>query len=115
MVWGEWDGLRRSPWVELNGGAIYRLVQKKYPGPQFSMGGGLNYVVSGYAYKDGVQQLDSGGQRLSLMLPGGFWTPFPWLIVQYRVFWPIWQKVNGQQLGPKGPLVALWVNWAHAF
>ncbi|MBN4081112.1 hypothetical protein JYT44_01975 [Caldithrix abyssi] len=109
------EGLRRSPWVELNSGALYRVLQKKYPGPQLAIGGGLNYIVSGRAYKNGERLENSGGQRLSLMLPGGFWTPYPWLIVQYRVFWPIWHNVNGKQLGQKGPLVALWVNWAHAF
>ncbi len=109
------DGLRRSPWVELNAGANYRLIQKKYPGPMFVIGGGLNYIVSGAAYRNGERLPNSGGQRLSLVAPGGFWQPFVWLGLQYRVFWPIFQDLNGEQLGVKGPVLALWLHWQHAF
>jgi len=109
------DGIRRSPWVEFHGGWHYRIVQKKYPGPQFAIGGGLNYISFGSAYQNGDRLRNSGGQRLSLVLPDGHWVPFVWLMLHYELDWPIWQNVNGEQLGEKGPLVVFWVHFQHAF
>lgn len=109
------QGLRRSNWVEFHHATHYRVIQKKYPGIQLAIGGGLNYQHLWRAELNGQPLPNSGGDRLSLVLPDGHFVPFVWLMLHYEIQWTLWQKANGQQLREQSPFLAFWVHWQYAF
>ena len=84
--------------LALGASAAYRFLHKKYPGPSASAKLGLQWNHEGSATQSGSLLPNTGGEELLGQVSLG-WHPVPQVDISLSVDVPLYQDLNGEQLG----------------